>query len=243
MKTKLIGMVLISICAFTACESDDDDTTPTPSDDSGNNSNQTFEPSISFSGADATLIAVQSVSSTIAGNFTIGTAVGVFYDNGVLIDAGTVSAEGTDLTLNANNSYTATASASNPTGINYTTPIEWSVSGNNGFAAFTESVNRSFPTADAITSGETIDKSDGYTLSTSSITGSDSVLFTIGNVSKIMSANTTSYTFSSQELSVLSNGTNVASIAPYNFSNKTISSKNIYFVNEYVVQRSVSIQN
>lgn len=241
MKIKFLIASLFLGLTFTACDKDDDKadpTTPTSSSSSSSNNNP-----ISFNGADGTLIAVKS--STAAGPVTIdiGSAVAVFYNSGNLVDVGTVNAEGTDLTKNSNNSYTASASASSPMGISYTIPINWVVSGANGFASFSEDNNNNFPTASAVTSGATVSKSNGYTLSTSSISGADSVLFTIGSVNKVMSASTTSYTFSSSELSGLANGSNVVSIAPYNFYNKTISGKNIYFVNEYVVQKSVTIQN
>ena len=243
MKTKLISLLLISVCTFTACKDDEGDDTPATPTQNNNNNNQNSDPTISFSDADGSLIAIKSSTSTPIGNIPLGTAVGAFYDGGNLTDVGTVSVEGVDLTKNSNNSYTATASASNPSGISYSLPIEWSVSGANGFSAFTENNMQDFPAVAEVNSGGTVDKSDGYTLSTTSISNSDSVVFTVGNVAKIVSANTTSYTFSSQELSSLSNGSNIVSIAPYNFYSKTISSKKIYFVNESVVQKSVTIQD
>lgn len=240
MKTKkIIALTAISLTLF-ACDKDEDKVTPAASN---NSSTQNSSNSISFGDADGTLIAVKSVSNTGFITITIGTAVGTFYDNGSLVDVGAVSVEGTNLTKNGNNSYTATASATNPTGITFSSPINWTVGGANGFNGFTEDVSTNFPSAQSVNSLETVDKSDGYTLSTSSITNSDSVLFSIGNVTKIKSANTTSCTFTSAELSGLANGTNVASIAPYNFSSKTFSGKKVYFVNEYVVQKTVTIQN
>ncbi|MBL4709694.1 MAG: hypothetical protein JKY48_14775 [Flavobacteriales bacterium] len=239
MKTKqLIALSIIGLTLF-ACEKDKDDT-PTPA---SSNSTQSTDNTISFTGADGTVIAVKSLSDVGIATITIGTAIGVFYDNGSLVDVGTVSAEAIDLTKNANNNYTASASATSPTGISYTDPITWSVSGANGFSSFSENITRGFPTANAVNSPGIVDKSDGYTLSNTAISNSDSVLFSIGNVTKTMSANTTSCTFSSAELSGLANGSNFASIAPYNYSNKMISSKNIYFVNEYLVQKMVSVQN
>lgn len=242
MKTKRI--LLLSTLAFTllACDKDEDEATPA-NNNSSNNTTQNDPSSINFSDADGTLIAVKSQSDVGIVTISIGTAVGVFYDNGTLVDVGTVSAEGIDLTKSSTNNYTASASATNPMGINYTLPINWSVDGGNGFGAFTESISRDFPSADPVNSGGTVDKSEGYTLSTNNISGADSILFTIGNVVKVIAGNNTSYTFSSAELSGLDNGSNFASIAPYNFSNKTIAGKNIYFVNEFVVQKTVSVQD
>jgi hypothetical protein len=85
-------------------------------------------------------------------------------------------------------------------------------------------------------------ESDGYTLETAFISDADSVIFTIGNVVRIATGNDLTYTFTADDLKDLAKGTNVASIAPYYFYNKDISGKNIYFVNETVVQRNVTIQ-
>jgi hypothetical protein len=242
MKTRqLIALTAISLTLF-ACDKDEDDVIPTvPSTPS--TPTQSAPSTINFGDADGTLIAVNSVSTTLVGTITIGTAIGVFYDNGSLVDVGTVNSEGTDLTKDANNSYTASASILNPMGISFTTPISWMVSGANGFSNFSEDISRDFPTADAVTGSDIVDKSDGYTLSTTRITNSDSVLFSIGTVVKTMPANATSYSFTSAELSGLANGTSFVSIAPYNFSSKSISGKKIYFVNETVVQKMVTVQD
>lgn len=240
MRLKYLSLMVFTAILLTACEKDEDNT---PSPSSGGSNTTTEESSIQFGDADGTLIAVKSKSNTGIITIQIGTAVASFFNGGNLTDVGTISVEGTEMTKNSNNSYTATASASSPTGISYSLPIEWAVSGANGFSAFTENISRDFPQLSDVNSGGTVDKSDGYTLSTASVSNSDSVLFSIGNVHKILAGNTNSCTFSSADLASLGNGTNVASIAPYNFSSKAIGGKKIYFVNESVVQKNVSIQD
>jgi hypothetical protein len=228
---------------MSSCEKDDDEDTPeipiTPVDTTSQSQNGNN--AVSFGDADASLIAVSSESSTIGGTISIGTAVAVFYDNGNLIDAGEVKCETNKLTKSANNTYTYVPGLLNITGIVFSSPVSWEVSGGNGFPAIVEDYNAAFPAAGSVTSGGTVSKRSGYTLSISNISGADSILYQIGDVIATTVGSQTSYSFSSAELAGLTNGTSIASVAAYNFSSRNISSKKVYFVNEVIKQKTIEI--
>ena len=200
---------------------------------------------IVFDNYAGSLIAVQSASSTIAGTINIGTAVGAFVDeSGNSISVGYITCEGQQLSMAANNAYTFTPGFLSPTGIEFTGAVNWDITGGNGIPGTTFENRNGFSTVSAISSGATVDKSEGYILTTPSISNADSVIFMVGNVIKVRAGSTTSYTFSSSELSQLQNGTNVASIAPYNFRAAFATTYgNVYAVNEKVVQITVNIQD
>lgn len=243
MKAKLCLIALAAVFSFTSCEKDEDDL-PKPIA----NNDQTTDPAsnpIVFDNYAGSLIAVQSASSTIAGTINIGTAVGSFVDaNGNSISVGDITCEGQQLSMAANNAYTFTAGLLSPTGIAFSGAVNWEITGGNGIPATSFENTDGFPTVGAISSGATVDKSEGYTLTTPSISNADSVIFTVGSVFKVRAGSTTSYTFTSAELSQLQNGTNVASIAPYNFKTAFATTYgNVYAVNEKVVQITVNIQD
>src|SRR5690606_11430820 len=139
---------------------------------------------------------------------------------------------------NSNNSYTYQIDQANPTGIDFSGGVSWNVAGGNGFTGFTKNVTLTFPTVGEVNSSTTIDKTANYTLSVNSVTGADSVLFLIGDVSKTLGGNATSCTFSSSELSSLSSGTTVVQVAAYTYANETISGKEIYYGNETVQSKT-----
>jgi hypothetical protein len=239
-------MIPLSIGLFSCSEDEDDDEpTPTTNNNSGGSTNTT--PTINspqFSDADAALIAVESVTKTMGFSITIGTAVATFNDvSGTLVDAGTVTVEGETMNKNSNNSYTYTANQTAPQGISFSQPIEWSISGSSAVTAFSENRTQAFPTVGDVSSAATVDKSDGYTLSVPNVSGADSVMFFVGNVSKTLGGNATSYTFSSAELSSLGNGSSIAQVVAFDIENKTINAKKVYFLTETVKQLSVTIQD
>jgi len=245
MKAKLCLIALVAVFSFTSCEDDEDDqpapivnTDPTPMPDPAPNP-------IVFDNYAGSLIAVQSESSTIAGTINIGTAVGAFVDaNGNSISVGDITCEGQQLSMAGNNAYTFTPGLLSPTGIAFSGAVNWEITGGNGIPATSFENTDGFPTVGAISSGATVDKSEGYTLTTPSISNADSVIFMVGNVIKVRAGSTTSYTFTPSELSQLQNGTSVASIAPYNFRTAFATTYgNVYAVNEKVVQITVNIQD
>lgn len=249
-KKTLFAFVLTAALAF-SCSKDESapepttspTTTPTPTP----TGNTTGNAQPNFAGADASLWAVKSLSVTnITGlppiTTTIGLGVAAFNNGTSLVAAGTVKLNTNTLTLNSNNSYSYTIGASNPTGIDFSSGVNWDVSGANGFGAFTKSVTLGFPTVSEVTSSATITKASGYTLTVSTVTNADSVLFLIGGVSKTLAGNATSCSFSASELSSLNNGSTVVQVAAYKFANETLGGKNIYYGNETVQSKTATIQ-
>lgn len=240
MKTKFILFALAGVTAFSSCSKDDEEETPTPTA----TANPTASTYPSPSDSDGNLIAVNSRSTVSGFTITIGTAVAVFPDgSGNNNDAGTVQADNNTLDKQPNNSYVYTPGTTNPTGITFGSSIVWTGGGTTNVPTFTLTNNDGMPTVADINSGTTASKATGYTLSTTSISNSDSVLFILGDLSYIAGPNTLTHTFSSSDMASLGNGTNISSIAPYKMSSQTVSGKKFYLINETVVQQQVTVQD
>lgn len=237
MKKSLL-LAIVTMFLLNSCDKED----VTPDILENNEEIEDVTPTITFGDMDAGLFAVTSQTSNGFTTLNVNTGVALFLNDGKNVDAGTVSLEESDLTKYSNNSYTLTPSMSNPTGVVFDESIDWNVTGGNGFSAFSESITSDFPSATAVTSSENVVKSQGYTLTVDEVNNADSVLFSVGNVYKVLSGESTSYSFSSSELASLQKGTQIVSVAPYSFVKKEIDGKNIYFVNEFVVQKNVTIQ-
>jgi hypothetical protein len=250
--TKILVLLIIGATLFSCAKEDDTPapaattpTTPTPAPAPGNT---TGNAQPNFIGADASLWAVNSLTVTTVAGFpsittTIGTGVGVFLDgSGSFVDVGAVQLNSNALTLNPNNSYVYVPGTSNPTGISFSGGVDWSVVGGNGFPAITKNLTLAFPTVSEITSSATVTKANGYTLSVSTITGADSVLFLVGGVDKTIPGNATSCTFSASELSGLADGTTVVQVAAYTSTSETLSGKLIYYGNETVQSKTTTVE-
>lgn len=217
------------------------------------NNNSTPTTPSSCPGADGALWAVKSITTqqTSPGfpaiNITLGTGIGFFSSNGLSanpisrVSVGDITINGTKMDY-MGETYLATASTTNPTGIDWSNGVTWEVAGDNGFGSFTHTPTNNFPTVSKITSPNTVDKASGYTLTCNTISGADSVLFLVGNVVKTMGPNVTSCTFSSGELSSLDNGTQIAQIVPYTMTSAVKGGKTICFGKEMVQQLSVTVQ-
>lgn len=252
MKTKKIfAILLVGTITFSCAKEKDtpepvEEPTTTPAGTSGSgNTSGNAQPS--FAGADASLWAIKSLSvTTVAGlppiTTTIGTGVATFLDgSSSFVGAGTVKLNTNTLTQNPNNSYVFVPGASMPTGITFTN-VSWDVTGANGFTAFTKNVTIGFPNVSQITSSATVTKSSGYTITVNTVSGADSVIFLVGGVNKTIAGNATSCTFSASELSSLSTGTASAQVAAYISTNETVGGKVIYYGNETVQSKSVTVQ-
>lgn len=204
-----------------------------------------------YSGTFGSLIAIKTINTTTQAGFSIdteiGTAVAVFSEDGGVnwMDAGSVSCEGENLTKNANNSYTYIPGVSNPTGLTFTIPVNWTVSGSSWPAANLDN-NDSFSVVGDISSSTSISSTSGYTLSSPSITGADSVYFGIygpdGSVFKIMSGSTTSCAFTADEIADLGTGSGYIQVVGLNYELTTLSSRDYYMINESVRSKSATIQ-
>jgi len=252
-KRVLLAIIMVSTIVF-SCSKNDSPTpetpvvVPPPTTGGGSSGNSTGNAQPNFPNADASLWAVKSLSvQEIPGlppiTTTIGLGVAVFMDGaGGNVDVGNVQLNSNSLTKNPNNSYTYQIDQLNPTGIDFTSGVVWNVAGGNGFTGFNKTVTLAFPTVGEVNSSTTIDKTNSYTLAVNSVTGADSVLFLIGDVSKTIGGNATSCTFSSSELSGLSTGSTVMQVAAYTYTNEVVGGKTIYYGNETVQSKTATVQ-
>lgn len=241
-------LLLGAALAFTACDKDEDELEipqeePTPTTESAPTT-----PTIE--GADASLWAIRSASTQSVGGMTIdiniGLAVAAFSEGAnfeTLTDVGTVEVDGNMLTKQENNAYTFTPSQTDPTGLDFDNTVNWEITGGNGFQPFNTSMTITFPEVSEITSGTTVSKSAGYTLTVNEVTYSDSVLFMIGDVIKYIPGNAESCTFTSAELSGLSNGASVATVAGFSATPTVSDGKTIYHGRETVQTTSITIED
>ncbi len=251
---RTLGILPIAFLAigitFTACKKDEPEPPATPADPGGGGQNVPAPSTTpNFSDADGSLWAVQSFTtqSTPIGNMDIqiGLGVGAFTDDGFnsYINAGTVSLNGVQLSSASNGTYYSQPSQTQPTGIDLSSGVSWSVSGGSGVPAFDHDVNSfPMPTLGAISANETVVRSNGYTMSTTQVAGADSVLFLVGHVAKTLSGNATTCSFTPDELSALQTGANVVQIAAYKYTDQMFGGKKIYFGKEAVRSVSVTIQ-
>jgi hypothetical protein len=179
----------------------------------------------------------------------IGVPVAFFFNTpGTYLDGGAVSCNSNALTKQTNNTYNFTPSTSAPTGVDYSSGVNWSVGGNstNEVPAFTHSPSIGFPQLDSISGSiSTVTKSNGVTISaTNVITNADSVIFSVygpsGTAQKVL-AGSSSHTFSASDLSAIGTGSGYIQIAAYKIANQTFSAKKYYFINEAVFTKMVTI--
>lgn len=201
-----------------------------------------------FTGAAAVLAAVSTASTQEIPGFgtvsvDINTGVAYFRDaDGTSVQAGSVSCNDNALTFQ-NGGYAYTPSAMNPTGIDFGSGVTWNVTGGNGFSAFNRNTNTlSFPSAGTITSSGTVNRSAGYTITTDFVNDADSVYFLVGNVLQRRGPNSGTCTFSSGELGALTAGPSLAMVAAFNYYSENIGGKEVYFIKQRVLTRSVTVQ-
>lgn len=241
-------IALGTLVSLSACKKDEAEPPVVDVPTGGGSNTTTPNTTPTFTGAAAVLAAVSTASTQEIPGFgtvavDINTGVGYFRDAaGASVQAGTVSCNDNALTY-ANGAYAYTPGAMNPTGIDFGSGVTWNVGGGNGFSAFTRNTNAiAFPSAGSITSSATVDRSAGYTLATDFVNDADSVYFIIGNVLLRRGPNTGSCTFSSSELGALAAGQNLAMVAAFNYYNENIDGKEVYFIKERVLSRSVTVQ-
>jgi hypothetical protein len=227
-------------------------TTP-PSTTPTNNNTAAQTPS--FPNGDGFLVALKSITKTTVAGFEVstelGTGVAGFGDlaSGTYNDAGAITLNSKSLTQNSNNTYSYIPGATDITGIDFGSSINWNIAGAGSVPAFTHNAqSQGFPIANAISgSFTTINSASDFTLSTTgSISNSDSVYFQVAGPNgvslKRRAANTSSVTFSAAEIQALGKGFGSVVIAPWNWSTQTISGKTIHVVNETALSRVIEIQ-
>lgn len=247
----LLPFVLLSMgMALASCSKDDDTPAPAPPSGGGNNTSPSTTPN--FADAHASLWAVRAFTtqSTPFGDMDmeIGTGVAVFSNDGfaTMVSAGQVKLNDHVLTAASNNAYTFTPSASAPTGIDLSSgALSWEVAGSAQFSGFTQAyTNSTFPnpTVGTISSGTTVVRANGYTLTAGTVNNADSVIFMVGDVVRTLPPNTSSHTFSAGDLSGLSAGQSLVQVVPYAYKLQVIGGKNVYFGKQMARSKSVTIQ-
>lgn len=242
-----IAALTVLALATTGCGKEDD-AAPATSNTGGSSNNSGANTTPSIVGADGALFAVKTITTQtlpFVGTFQVevNTGVGVFYDDaGTQVNAGQV--ECNDSLFNfTNNAYVYQPTGSNITGIDFSSGVTWDVTGANGIPAFTRNVTSiAFPAVDTVSTATTFPRNVDYTLATNSLSGADSVYFTIGGILKRLGGNATSCTFTAAELGTLPAGPSVAQIAAWTVTSENISGKDIYFGKETVVTRMITLQ-
>ncbi len=208
---------------------------------------QPFTPNLT--GEYAALIAIKTVTtvSTPFGSVDteIGTAVAAFSTNSgtSYVNAGAVSVNSNELTAQSNNSYIYMIGQSNPTGLSFSSPVNWVGTGST-WASFTTSTSKDFSTINAITSG-TISMANSYTLTSGSVTNADSILYAVygpnGSKSIMVGGSISSHTFSASELSGLGVGSGYAQVVGLNYDKNVIATKDYWLINETVRTKQVDV--
>lgn len=202
-----------------------------------------------FTGEFGALIAIKTISTVtnpIIGTYDVelGTAVAVFRSAGSTdnVSAGNVAVNSNTLTAQTNGSYVFTPGAQDPTGIDFSGSASWTGSGST-WNSFTANTNQGFAVVPQITSTD-INTTAAYTLSTTSITNADSILFAVygpsGTKQVIVAGTNTSHTFSASDMSTMGTGSGYIQIVGLNYDPQIISSKNYYLINETVRTKQVS---
>ncbi|MBP9151551.1 MAG: hypothetical protein KBF73_04640 [Flavobacteriales bacterium] len=235
----LAGAVSFSI---TSCNTDEPET---PVDPASN------PPTPTFGVGYGVLAAVQTVTTIDPGyglpiqEIVLGLGSGGFTDAtdfSNLIDGGTVTLEGEELTRTDENSYYSPISQTNPTGIEFNGNPTWEVSGSGSVPAFTHTTSIDFPTLGDITSSTTIPGTGAYLLRVANVSGADSVYYMLGGVVHIEPGTATFSVFLESEIDGMGTGATYAQVAPYRFEVANKSGKDFYFVTETVKTQSVTIE-
>jgi hypothetical protein len=258
---QIIALLLVLNFGFYACKKDEvaDPTpieTPTPTPTPTPTTTPTpSNPTPTPSDANGVLVALKTISTInvpFVGNIKqeIGIPVAFFFNTpGTYLDGGSVSCNSNTLTKQTNNTYTFTPGTSAPTGVDYSSGVNWSVGGNtaNNIPSFNYNPNMGFPELDSIAGGiSTVTKANGVTIAaTNTITNADSVIFSVygpgGTAQKVKAASSSSHTFSAADLSGLGSGSGYIQIATYKIGNQTFNGKKMYFINEAVFTKTVTI--
>ncbi len=245
--TSLIGKLILAVLvgvslSLTSCKKDDDD--------NGNGGNPSDDTNFQLGAGTLVAVKSQTVQSTAIGDITIdiGTAVAVFGKDAswsAFVDGGTVKVNDKELEKFGNNSYVFTPGIADPTGITFGSSVDWSVSGNsgNGVPAFDHTVSGGFPSVGNVSVEGPVSKAEGVTVPITGVSNADSLYVNINEAFKVVASNATSANFSAADLSNVSTGTGIISIAAVRYTTADYSGKTFYFLTETVKQKTVEITN
>ena len=238
---KLLIVSLLSVIVFSSCDLFGEDV----SEPSKVDTRPTFNSSYSVLWALNTKTSVNTDGLGINIGDTqvdFGTAFAAFTDGGNYVSAGDVKVNDNLLKMESNKIYLSNVSLTNLMGITFEGNAKWSVAGANNIPAVNYTTNKSFPTASGFTCDATVDKTASYTISLSSVSNADSIIFMVNDIVKTVRGNIKSVTFTSEQLSSLKNGNSFVQVAPYNYEIKQFGSKNFVFGNQIVFSKLVTIK-
>lgn len=208
----------------------------------------TFTPS--FTGEFGALVAIKTVTTTSTPfgsvDLEVGTAVAVFStDSGSsYLNAGAVSVNSNDLGLQSNNSYIFNFDQANPTGIEFTSAVNWVGTGST-WNSFSTSTTKGFSTINEINEG-TVSAASAYTLTSGNVSNADSILFSVsgpnGNKLIIVGGNETSHTFSAADMNSVGSGSGYLQVVGLNYDQKVVGGKDYWLINETVRTKQVTIE-
>ncbi|MHA7130877.1 hypothetical protein [Algoriphagus namhaensis] len=241
-------LLLISSFILVSCGDDDNEpdqvaqTNPTPDVPSD---------------ADAVVAAIEVIAALPPGTPTIPGVPDIALDvananffsaglNSSLVNVGTVSLNGKQLQNLSGNTY-----INNPqdidTGISTGQKNTWEVAGANGFAAFTHTTSKVMPAQVkfAASVGDTFSTGGSITLTVQSVpANADNILWVLSDGTRVVTkeSKTTSVTFSASEVGTLrATSTGLVQAAAYNTEGQTFGGKKIYFINETVDSKVVTL--
>lgn len=243
-----IAVLFTSFFAF-SCDSDDDE-----NPDQQTQTNPTPEVP---GDADAVLAAIEVITALPPGtpsvpglsDITLDVANANFFSSGLgssLVNVGTVSINSNQLQNISGNTY-----INNPqtfdSGISSGSRNTWDVAGANDFAAFSHTTTKVMPQQVRFASsvGDTFSNGGAITLTVQSIpANSDNILWVLSDGTRVLTkeSRTTSVTFTASEVGTLSKtSTGLVQAAAFNTESQTFGGKKVYFINETVDSKIVTI--
>ncbi|MCC6186337.1 MAG: hypothetical protein IT256_04215 [Chitinophagaceae bacterium] len=253
MNKKLFLLAIAAMGSLASCNKDDASTTPTPSP----SPTPAPTPSPAYTSGHGAVVALitRTTTQTAVGPYDIdlGTGVAVFgnLSTAAYTDAGTVTLNGKELAKQTNGSYVFIPTALDATGISdLDSKIDWTV----GTPAFsysaTPSTGRGMPKVGAMDGTfTTIDLKSDFTLGiTGTLSNADSIYYQIASPNgkyalKRVGGTTRTVTFTAAELKDLGTGIGGSVvIAAFNHQLKTFSGKDIHFINELALARTVEMK-
>lgn len=250
--TPFLGLILALSVSFTACDKKDpaDPKDPQTQTQTPVASDPTPQPA----DADAVVVAIQQVTYQNAGGFpmTISTGLGVAMFNdgsGTYLDAGTVTIDGEHtLIKESNNVYRTEISQSQPMGIDFASDVNWEWTGGPDFPAQDLPNTQGWPSDPKLQEvPATVNTNESLTLELEEmVDNADTIYFNVyGGTDVLMKAlpgNTTSHTFTAEEMKTVGTGTGFIQIAPYNMLPRSRDGKTIYMINEKVLTEMVEFE-
>ncbi|MAN03151.1 MAG: hypothetical protein CMI36_12265 [Owenweeksia sp.] len=244
MKIRLLVPFVLGAVVFVSCKKDDDkDDTPQTS--------QPSSPQVEIAGTDAAMIAISTgtqVEAPFIGTITqfVGTAVANF-DNS---DAGMVTCEGEELSLN-NGSYIFTPGGTVAT-IDFGSSVAWAVAGKGSVPPINYTYSRAVPQIGALDAESSVSTASDltfgidYTNSFTAAGSADSVLYYVhgpgGSIHKTVAASVRTVTFTKSEMSAVGTGAGYLQAAAYNYTVQNYNGYKVAFVNEGVFTKGVTLE-